>query len=291
MRYSIQRGICGRKGFTLVELLVVIAIIGMLVGLLIPAVQAAREAANRAACQNNIKNVALAAVNYETAEQQFPTYVSRVGVPSTAEPNASWVVSLLSYLDRAPLKEQWNDRARTQLQKPRVHLEFLVCATNPVSVNAGETPSAYVANLNIFNYQNPTSSAYLSSHDGVGQTLMLAERVQVFHWAPIPPGDPAYTNGDDPRCRAVTDPRYRNEICFRVRDDAGAFNFTMDQQVNSEHSAGVNVAFCDGRAIFLSNAIDELVFQRLVVPNDDETPDTDPNAPARRRPIDDAELE
>jgi prepilin-type N-terminal cleavage/methylation domain-containing protein/prepilin-type processing-associated H-X9-DG protein len=61
-----------RTGFTLVELLVVIAIIGILVALLLPAIQAAREAARRTQCKNNLRQIALACVNHESAHKTFP---------------------------------------------------------------------------------------------------------------------------------------------------------------------------------------------------------------------------
>ena len=62
-----------RRGFTLVELLVVIAIIGTLIGLLLPAVQAAREAARRSSCQNNIRQLGVAAMTYHDALKKFPS--------------------------------------------------------------------------------------------------------------------------------------------------------------------------------------------------------------------------
>src|SRR5262245_41709402 len=104
-----RRFSCSR-GFTLVELLVVIAIIGTLAALLLPAVQGAREAARRANCVNNLRNCALACVQYHDSQQAFPSgwIVNRdptqAGNPLI--PNSEgwgWGAMILAYLDQKPL--------------------------------------------------------------------------------------------------------------------------------------------------------------------------------------------
>ncbi len=74
-------------GFTLVELLVVIAIIGILVALLLPAVQSAREAARRSSCANNIRQLGIAALNYESGAKRLPP--GYLGSKNYAMPNAN----------------------------------------------------------------------------------------------------------------------------------------------------------------------------------------------------------
>ena len=73
MGFSLRRHSATRTaGFTLVELLVVIAIIGILVALLLPAIQAAREAARNSTCKNNLRQIAVGMLNYESAHGTYP---------------------------------------------------------------------------------------------------------------------------------------------------------------------------------------------------------------------------
>jgi prepilin-type N-terminal cleavage/methylation domain-containing protein len=105
-----------RAAFTLVELLVVIAIIGVLVALLLPAIQAAREAARRAQCQSNLKNVALAVLNYESARKilpkgmTFPTSLAATSAISYNYANfgPNWIIYTLPYLEEQPLYDSFD---------------------------------------------------------------------------------------------------------------------------------------------------------------------------------------
>jgi prepilin-type N-terminal cleavage/methylation domain-containing protein len=85
------------RGFTLVELLVVIAIIGLLVALLLPAVQAAREAARRIKCANNLKQIGLGLMNYESTYQTLPWGNAYGGGWVSAAP--SWSTAILPFIE------------------------------------------------------------------------------------------------------------------------------------------------------------------------------------------------
>ncbi|MEO6808637.1 MAG: DUF1559 domain-containing protein, partial [Isosphaeraceae bacterium] len=94
-----------RRGFTLIELLVVIAIIGVLIALLLPAVQAAREAARRMQCVNNLKQMGLGLMNYESVTGALPPSVVLTGSGSTVTWWGGWGVlgRVLPFMEQGPM--------------------------------------------------------------------------------------------------------------------------------------------------------------------------------------------
>jgi prepilin-type N-terminal cleavage/methylation domain-containing protein len=105
-----------RRGFTLVELLVVIAIIAILVLLLLPAIQAAREAARRNGCMSTLRQIGLAANNFESSAQRFPLvsttdnelHLAIPGKNATDNTAAgySWLVQLLPHMEEKLLYDE-----------------------------------------------------------------------------------------------------------------------------------------------------------------------------------------
>ena len=197
------------RGFTLIELLVVIAIIAILVGLLLSAVQKVRGAAARVRCQNNLKQLALAAHNYHDARERFPPGLVSVNLAAgkVAGGTNLWV-EILPYVEQANLQRKWDyaDYRKNIVGGPNATtaqiLPLLLCPsarmTNPVSVlqfappdhhgNGHYALSSYGGNGGIlaFNWGDPASRDglfYAGSGvrmveviDGASNTFLLGER-------------------------------------------------------------------------------------------------------------------
>ncbi len=212
-------------GFTLVELLVVIAIIGILVGLLLPAVQAAREAARRMSCQNNLKQIALACHNYESANKRFPASAVidfRLGNTSN---NGSWGVHgrILPFLEQSNLYSKIDLSLGWDFQPAidSVKIHSYSCPSDakgdlirdPGSGAPKLYPTSYGFNLGrwfVFNPQTrlggdgmffPNSFlTFASVSDGTSATLLAAE---VKAWTPYTRnGGPSRTNIPNNRMEA-----------------------------------------------------------------------------------------
>lgn len=140
-----------RNAFTLVELLVVIAIIGILISMLLPAVQQVREAARRTACKNNLRQLALALHNYESALMQFPpgyAYVLGTEYASTGYPvslgdanhlGQAWGAFVLPQIEQGNLHSQLDFRLpgfdAANLDGREEHIDVFICPTDIWSVD------------------------------------------------------------------------------------------------------------------------------------------------------------
>jgi prepilin-type N-terminal cleavage/methylation domain-containing protein len=143
---------CSRLGFTLVELLVVIAIIGVLVALLLPAIQAAREAARRSQCLNNLKQIALALHNYESANKSLPGG-SGWAAPNAPDPttrNRLWTIDVMPFMELASIHSVLDLKQRMEATRNAEVIKNFV-------VPGFVCPSDELANNPILDYRRITN--------------------------------------------------------------------------------------------------------------------------------------
>jgi len=272
-----------RAGFTLVELLVVITIIGILMGLILPAIGAAREAANALQCKNNLKQIGLAAVGYESNGKGFPRYVNKLG-----NRMVSWQVMLVPNLGRAEIYDQYKMR---NVVPARPFLKLFNCPSDPPELS-DEPSNSYVINAGSAT-MNPNDEVRADGisfankntpidviKDGASNTLLFAENLLATTWDGAPSLPSMNWDGAMPSKLALTfmwsrtPPSSASVSLINGPQGVRAENLELSlatARPSSAHSGFVNVAYCDGRADQLRDETDYRVLVQLMTSNHKES--------------------
>lgn len=206
---------------------------GMMVALLLPAVQSAREAARRIQCSNQLRQIALAANQYEEANRHLPPPAI---VDKNGKPLLSWRVALLPYLEQASLYERFkldepwdspNNRALLK-EMPAVYR----CPSRSDSAETATTYRAIVGPGAIFEPGKKLGRADIS--DGTSNTLLLVESSDPIEW----------TRPD--------------ELAFTPDAALGLLG------AGSNHPNGFQGAFADGTVHLFPKTIDPRLFRNLI---------------------------
>jgi len=184
-----MRRFAQRSGFTLIELLVVIAIIAILIGLLVPAVQKVREAAARSQCQNNLKQIALAALNYESTYKVLPpggvvspnatTGGYTLGAPY-AGPYTGTLAFLLPYVEQQNVYDQLMTVSNGGLFKLNTTTGAWAYSTPPFDYSSGVSPTNGTGYPHVCDTR---ISTYVCPSDNNGDVQVSTGVIDCYLWA------------------------------------------------------------------------------------------------------------
>lgn len=287
-----------RRAFTLVELLVVIAIIGILVALLLPAIQAARESARASQCKNNLKQLGLATLNFESANRGLPPR------RQTKTPFQGWAPFLLAYLEEKSLADSYklDQNFYAPINQPlvKVRIPVMVCPTAssdryieiidqsnvptgaigaagdyfaPNSVEAPwwpdpqKTAAADVANCAALKDNKKQRVSAIT--DGLSSTLLFAEFAgRPDHWIM---GRQQPTNAGLQWANWWGPWASYNSSIFKTWSGDGmtpggpcTINCNNNWGIYAFHPSGAHIVLCDGSVQFLSTDLDRDIFAGLV---------------------------
>jgi prepilin-type N-terminal cleavage/methylation domain-containing protein len=289
-----------RQGFTLIELLVVIAIIAILIAMLLPAVQKVRESAARTQSANNLKQLALAAHQYEGNFNRLPA--NAITMPNGLRVSCHWL--LLPYIEQSNLQTASGVSNATYLANARTIVNTFIAPLDTSLPNSFLTlngvdwaASNYAANHAIFGYPGNGTNwtgfvnngwdnngrKLINIHDGTSNTVMFGER-----YAQCSSGGSlwAYRN-TDPAPTAPTYPGWARMSFFPANwvsnNQSTPFTAVPPQDrptvancspynLQSFSAAGCQVSMCDGSVRTVPTSISSTVWFAAIWPDDGQVP-------------------
>jgi prepilin-type N-terminal cleavage/methylation domain-containing protein/prepilin-type processing-associated H-X9-DG protein len=272
-----------RRAFTLIEVLVVIAIIGVLVSLLLPAVQSSREASRRLQCTNNLKQIGLALLNYETNHKHFPSgYVSQYDSSGNdTGPGWGWASMILPQIEEAAIHNVIHFDLAIEHPNNGVRVAVIpsyLCPTeNQRQVWQAKrpdgTPICEVAESNyvaMFGTTEPgvdgdgmffrnSKIAMRDITDGSSKTISVGERTHQLGratWVGSVTNAVLFADDDNTQAQAV--PEVGAGMCLgHAGEGIGPGGSGGDvNQFYSLHGEGANFLFADGHVSFLLSSMD-----------------------------------
>ncbi len=300
-----------KSGFTLIELLVVIAIIGVLVALLLPAVQSAREAGNRAQCQNNLKQLGLAAQEYHDSFNAFPAgwycvtpvydanntlvYGDVTGCATVGTPYQPYqwtgIVGLFNKIEQGNLFDEINfgfaPNSVVNTTAVRRTLTGFVCPSNrrpEATTQTGSTqklgPADYRGNM-AAGMILPDSAGNCPTQDPTNPYCLNFDNGMTFQNSAV--GMAEITDGTTNTClygetiaptgvwSQATSCCVRTNIDRTINKPIVSNNLKYYTYWSSKHPGLVNFVNCDGSIRTVTSQINKLVLNKLMTRNGGET--------------------
>src|SRR5262245_618227 len=245
-----------QRGFTLVEILVVIAIAAILAGLLLPAMQMAREAARRMRCQNNLHQIGLALLGFESQHGRLPS-----GRDAERSRQHAWSTAILPQLEEAAIYERydftkaWKDPANQQVTAANVAVYRC-----PSAIGKWDGKIDYGGN-------------YGSALTGLAPGFAAGRAWESGTFPPVHLAMPGQYRAAAVRLGEITDGTSQTFLVLEDADrpaaqgglwasghncfahDSGPINVNLSKEIFSRHPQGANALLADGSVRLLTNSM------------------------------------